>query len=70
MAGSDEFTFLSGERAVVYHEVHGKRRLRNLLERYCNRIFRCTDRISDVDICDTGDCYDRSDLCFCDIYFI
>ena len=51
-------------------EVHGKRRLRNLLERYCNRIFRCTDRISDVDICDTGDCYDRSDLCFCDIYFI
>ena len=60
----------TGERAVIDIKLHGDGRLRNLLERYGNRIFRCTDRISDVDICDTGDCYDRSDLCFCDIYFI
>ncbi|MFQ8841643.1 MAG: hypothetical protein ACLR8P_12750 [Clostridium fessum] len=36
----NEFTFLTCQRAVVYHEVHGNGRLRNLLERNCLRFLR------------------------------
>jgi len=56
--GSYVLTFLSGKRAVIDDEVHRDRRLGNLLERNCLWILRCTDRISDVDVSDTGDCYD------------
>ena len=70
MAGSDEFTFLTCQRAVVYHEIHGNGRLRNLLERNCLRFLRGAQGITDVDICDTGNRYDRTDLCFLYFYFI
>ena len=40
MAGGDEFTFLTGKRAVVDDEIHGNGRLRNLLERNCLRFLR------------------------------
>ena len=62
MTGSDEFTFLTGQRAVVYHEIHGDGRLGNLLER--NRLPgspASTDRIADMDIRDTGNRYDGTD---------
>ena len=61
MTGSDVFTFLSGERAVIYHEVHGDRRLGDLLERNRLRLFRRTQGITDMDIRDTGDRYDLTD---------
>ena len=55
MTGSDKFTFLSCKRAVVYKEVHGDGRLGNLLERNGLRVISCTECISNVDICNTGD---------------
>ena len=64
MTGGDVFTFLSGERAVIYHEVHGKSWFGNLLERNCFRVVTAAEGITDMDIFDTGDCYDRSDRCF------
>ena len=51
-------------------EIHGDSRLRNLLERNSYRIFRRTDGISNVNVRNTGDGYDGTDLCFTDIYFI
>ena len=70
VAGGDILTFLSGKRRVVYDKVHGDRRLGDLLERNRLRVFRCADRISDVDISDTGDRNDRTDLCLGHFYFI
>lgn len=70
MTGSDIFSFLTGERTVVYDEIHGDSRLGNLLERNSYRIFRRTDGISNVNVRNTGDGYDGTDLCFTDIYFI
>ena len=70
VTGSNVFTFLTCQRAVVYDEVHGDGRLRDLLERDRYRIFRITDRITDMDISNTGDCYDRTDLCLFYFYFI
>ena len=61
VTGSDVFTFLSCKRAVVYKEVHGDCRLGNLLERNGLRVVSCTECITDVDICDTGDCNNSSD---------
>ena len=55
VTGSDKFTFLSCKRAVVYKEVHGDGRLGNLLERNGLRVISCTECISNVDICNTGD---------------
>ena len=70
MTGSNVFSFLTCQRAVIYDEIHGDGRLGNLLERDRYRIFRITDRITDMDISDTGDRYDGSDLCFFYFYFI
>ena len=50
MTGSDEFSFCTGERAVIDIKLHGDGRLRNLLERNCFRRFRCTQSISDMQI--------------------
>ena len=61
VTGSDVFTFLSCKRAVIYEEVHGDCRLRDLLERNCFRIISCTESITDVDVCNTGDRNDRTD---------
>ena len=70
VTGSNVFTFLTSQRAVVYDEVHGDGRLGDLLERDRYRIFRITDRITDMDISDTGDRYDGTNLCFFYFYFI
>ena len=61
MTGSDELTFLTCERAVVYHEVHGDRRLGDLLERDRLRLLRGAEGITDVDIRDTRDRNDLTD---------
>ena len=52
MAGSNVFSFLTGQRAVIYDEVHGDGRLGNLRTGSL-RIFRITDRITNMDISDT-----------------
>ena len=70
MTGSDEFTFLSCKRTVVDNELHCDRRLGNLLELDRNRIVRRADRITDGNICNTGDRNDRTDACFFYFYFI
>ena len=70
MTGGNEFTLLSGERAVIYDEIHGQCRLGNFLERNGNRILRCADGITDMDICNTGNSYDGTDLCLCDIHLV
>ena len=70
VAGSDKFTVSSGERTVVYDEMHGNRRLGDLLERNCFHMIRRAERITDVQISDTGDRYDGADRCFIYFYFI
>ena len=70
MTGSDVFTFLSCQRAVIYKEVHGDGRLGNLLERNSFRIITATEGITDMDIFDTGDGNDRTYGCFFYFYFI
>ena len=67
MTGSNVFTFLSGKRAVVNDEVHRDGRLGDLLEWNWFRSIRRAYRITDMDICNTGDRYDGSDSCL--IYF-
>ena len=64
MSGSYEFTFLSCERRVVNHEVHGDGRFRDLLERNCLRSCSITDGVTDVKIADTGDCNNVTDGSF------
>ena len=61
MTGSNKLTFLACQRAVVYHEVHGDRRLGDLLERNRLRLLRGAEGITDMDIRDTGDRYDLTD---------
>jgi len=61
VAGSNVLALQSGQRAVVYHEVHGNGRLGNLLERNGLRLFRRTDGISDVDVGNSGNSYNRAD---------
>ena len=61
MTGSDKFTFLSCKRAVVYKEVHGDGRLRKSSGTEWTRVISCTECISNVDICNTGDRNDGSD---------
>ena len=70
MTACDIFAFLSGERRVIDDEMHGDRRLWNLLEWDRNRILRAAECITDVDICDTGNRYDGTDACFFDFYLI
>ena len=64
MAGSDKFTFLSCQRAVIHHEIHGDGRLGDLLERNGFRIIRGAERITDMNIRDTGDRNDGADSRF------
>ena len=61
VTGSDIFTFLPCKWAVVYKEVHGDGRLGDFLEWNGLRIVSCAECISDVNVCDTGDCHDRTD---------
>ena len=61
MTGGDEFTFLTGKRAVIDDEIHRDRRLGDLLEWNRLRSVNRTDRISDMQIRDTGNRYDGTD---------
>ena len=61
---------LSGERTVVYDEMHGNRRLGDLLERNRFHMIRRAECVTDVQISDTGDRYDGADRCFVYFYFI
>ena len=64
MTAGHIFSFSTGKRAVIYHEVHGDCRLRNLLEWNSNRIaISSTDRITDMQISDTRNGNDRTNLC-------
>ena len=70
MTGSYELALLTCQWAVIYHKMHGDRRLGNLLERDRFRIFHVTQGITDMDFRDTGDGYDRTDTGFLYFYFI
>ena len=70
MTGSYKFTFLTCQRAVIYHKMHGDGRLGDLLERDRFRIFHVTQGITDVNLRDTGNSNDRTDACFLYFYFI
>ena len=56
MTGGDVFTLLSCKRAVIYQEVHGDSRLRNLLEWNCLRVISAAKGISDMNFSNTGNC--------------
>ena len=64
MTGSNVFTFLASQRTVIYDEVHGDSRLGNLLERNCFWVVSCAESITDMNICDTGNRNDRTDVGF------
>ena len=66
MAAGHIFAFLTGQRRVIYDKVHCDRRLGDLLERNGFYVLRITDGVPDVDIRDTGNGYDRTDLGFVD----
>ena len=70
MTGGNEFTFLTSQRAVVDHKVHGDSRLGDLLEWNCLWILRGTQGISNVQIRDTGNSNDRTDLRFLYLYTV
>ncbi len=70
MAGGDKFSFLTGQRAVVYNKVHGNGRFGNLLKINGAGIFRCADGISDVDVRNTGNSHNRADFCFRNVCFV
>ena len=53
MAGSDILSFLPCQGTVVYHEVHGDRRLGDLLERNRFRIISGAQSVADMDIGNT-----------------
>ena len=61
VTAGDIFSFLTGERGVVYHELHGNGRLTDLLERDRSDIVGGAERVADVDIGDTGDGNDGAD---------
>ena len=70
VTGGDIFTLFTGQRAVIYQEVHGNGRLGNLLERNGYRVFRRAQGIADMDVRNTGDSYDGTDSGFIHIYLI
>ena len=61
MAGGDKLSLLAGQRAVVDHKVHGDGGFGYLLERNGLRLCRGTDGISDVDVGNSGNSYNRAD---------
>ena len=61
VAGSDIFSFLPGQRAVIDNEVHGDRRLGDLLERDGFRSVQRADRIANVKVRDARKGNDGSD---------
>ena len=66
MTGSNELTFLTGERRIVNDEVHRDRRLGNLLE-WNRSCLAGDDGISYMEILDTGDRNDLTAVCLIDI---
>ena len=70
MPGGDILALMSGEGTVVDDELHGDRRLGNLLERDGGRILRGAQGISDGNVGDAGDGNDGTDACFLYIHLI
>ena len=70
VSGCYELTNLARKWRLIYHEVHGNGRLRDLLERDRHRILQITDGVTNMDICDTRNCNDRTNRGFCYIHFI
>ena len=70
MTGGNIFTFLASQRTVIYDEVHGNGRFGNLLERNSLRIISCAESITDMDICDTGNSNDRTNVGFLHFNFV
>ena len=70
MTGGYKLSFLSRKRTVIDLELHGNRRLRNLLERNRFRVVRRADRVSNGDIRNTGDSNDRTDAGFSHLYLV
>ena len=68
MAGSHKLALRSGKRGIIYHKVHGNRRLRNLLERKRCRILLRTNRISHMKVLNTGYRYNISEGCLIHIH--
>ena len=62
MTGCNIFSFFTSQWTVIYHELHSNCRFRNLLERNWLWIFRRTQGISNVKICNTGNCNDGTDV--------
>ncbi len=50
VTGCDIFSFLSGERTVIYDKIHRNRWFGNPLERDWLRIFRRTEGVADMDV--------------------
>ena len=63
MAGGDVLALLTGERAVVDHEVHRDGRLGNLLEGNRLRGLGARNRVADVQVGDAGNRDNRAELC-------
>ena len=62
VTGRDVLSLLTGERAVIDHEVHRDGRLGNLLERNRLRGLGARNRVADVQVGDAGDRNNRTEL--------
>ena len=70
MTTRDELTFLPRKRGIIYNEIHGDRRFRNLLELDRFRCFRRAERVSDLKIRNAGDGNNRADSRFFYLHLI
>ncbi len=61
---------LARKRAVVDHEIHRDRRLRDLLERDRPLVAWHADRVADLQVADARDGDDRADLRLRDVHFL
>ena len=66
----DELAFLPRKGRIIHNEIHGDRRLGNLLELNGLRCFRRAERVSDLKIRNAGDGNNRADSRFFDLHFI
>src|SRR5699024_4792565 len=70
MAGGDIFSFLACKGAVVDEELHGDRRLGDLLERDRLRFLGGAECVPDGDVRDSGDSDDGADRSLPDFNFV
>ena len=70
MAAGNIFSFFAGQRRIVYNKLHGDCRLRNFLEGNRAGIVRRTERVSDMNIRNTGNSHDGADVRFFHFCFV